>query len=60
MTHGADHPVHDAIEAIGRAVARVVGAIAERRGELGTADHTAVPSARRADGGEKPSEEAGR
>ena len=34
MMHEADHPVHDAIEAIGRAVARVVGAIAERRGEL--------------------------
>jgi len=60
MTHGADHPVHDAIEAIGRAVARVVGAITERRGELGTADHTAVPPAKRTDGGEKTSEEAGR
>ena len=38
-------PVHDAIEAIGRAVARVAGAIAERRGELGTADRAAVPPA---------------
>ena len=60
MMHEADHPVHDAIEAIGRAVARVAGAIAERRGELGAADRTAVPPAKRTDGGEKPSEEAER
>jgi hypothetical protein len=60
MMHGADHPVHDAIEAIGRAVARVAGAIAERRGELGALERTAVPPARRADDREKPSEEADR
>jgi len=58
--HEADHPVHDAIEAIGRAVARVIGAIAERRGELGTADRTAVPPAKRTDSGEKSSEGTGR
>lgn len=44
MMPRTEHPIHDAIAAIGRAVAHLAADLAERRGEVATTDRTAVRS----------------